>query len=418
MKDGDYVVWSTVPGETCAVEPCAIRVQEGRCVIPMANVSEIVGYLPAGSYVEVESLESKEVIPFSEPNRKLGNDKVKEADLRKIDLSGVPKEYREKYLKMFRKFTDVFDDNCANIGKCGVMKQRIVLKDKTKIVSQPPYRTPPHLQKVYDDFIDTYLAADVIRPSTSPFSSPLMLVKKPKADPTKPVVEQYRVVNDFRRLNQNTVKDSYPLQSIYQLIDEVAASKVASIIDLRSAFHIQELEESSKKYTSFAVPGRGLFEYNRSPQGLINSSSSFQRLLDHLMRPIPNVRVYIDDIVIFSNTHEHHLETLVKVLSVLSEHGFRASVNKMQIACGAVNYLGYEIKPGTSVKPGLLKTKAIKEWPVPDDISKVRQFLGLCSFFRRTIPRFAEKASALTKLTRKDSGYTKGDLPGGAVASF
>ena len=189
-----------------------------------------------------------------------------------------------------------------------------------------------------------------------------MLIKKAGANSSKPLLEQYRLVIDFRKLNSNIVKDSYPMQNIYSLIDEVAAAKIASVIDLCSAFFMQELEETSKKYTSFPVPGMGYFEYNRSPQGLINSPSSFQRLLDALMLDIPNVKVYIDDIVVFNDSWEDHLKTMERVLDRLSEHNFKCSVKKLQLACGTINYLGYEIKPGISIRPGVAKTDAINKW--------------------------------------------------------
>ena len=136
------------------------------------------------------------------------------------------------------------------------------------------------------------------------------------------------------------------MQNLYQLIDEVAAAKVASVIDLRSAFFMQELDERSRKYTSFPVPGRGLFEYCRSPQGLVNSPSTFQRLLDKLMEGIKNVRVYIDDIVIFNDSHEEHVRTLEKVMERLQKHGFKCSVKKVQIACGKIHYLDMKYRQG------------------------------------------------------------------------
>ena len=305
-----------------------------------------------------------------------------------------------------------------DIGKCTLVKQVIKLKDPTKVACTPPYRIPEALRPVVDQFVDNLLEAGIIRSSNSPFSSPLMLVKKAGADPSKPIMEQYRVVNDFRKLNSNTIRDSYPMQNIYQLIDQVAAAKVATVIDLRSAFFLQELAEDSRKYTSFPVPGRGLFEYCRSAQGLVNSPSTFQRLLDKLMEGLPNVRVYIDDIVVYNSSHTEHLESLRQVLGRLATHGFKCSVKKLQVACGSLHYLGYEIKPGKSIRPGEAKTKAIVGWPEPADITQIKQFLGLCSFFRRTIPNFAHTAAPLTRLTRKDSGYKAGPLPVEAKEAF
>ena len=335
-----------------------------------------------------------------------------------IDYSNIPPRYRENFKDLITKHRHLLNDDSTDIGKCSLVKQHIQLIDKDQLTCTPPHRIPPPLQPVVNTFVDQLLAAGVIQHSRSPFSSPLMLVKKATADKAKPIMEQYRVVNDFRKLNKNIVKDSYPMQNIYALIDDVSAAKIASVIDLRSAFFMQELAPDSRKYTAFSVPGKGHFEYTRSPQGLINSPSSFQRLLDKLLIEIPKVRVYIDDIVIFSDTWEEHLQTLKQVLDKLSAHNFKCSVKKFQLACGKINYLGYEITPGVSIRPGEAKTKAIRNWESPTDITQVKQFVGLCSFFRRVIPNFSEIAQPLTKLTRKDSGYTKGPLPANAQAAF
>ena len=208
------------------------------------------------------------------------------------------------------------------------------------------------------------------------------------------------------------------MQNIYQLIDDVASSKVATVIDLRSAFFMQELHEDSRACTSFPVPGRGLFEYCRSAQGLVNSPSAFQRLLDALMAGLPNVHVYIDDIVVFNESYDSHLITLREVLTRLKKHGFKCSTKKFQLASGSLNYLGYEISPGKYIRPGKAKCLAIENWKEPCDITQIRQFLGLCSFFRRAISHFSEHASPLTKLTRKDSGYKSGPLPADAKLAF
>ena len=106
------------------------------------------------------------------------------------------------------------------------------------------------------------------------------------------------------------------------------------------------------------------------------------------------------------------------MLERLAKHGFKCSVKKLQIACGSLHYLGYEIRPGHTVRPGEAKTQAIVRWPEPCDLTQIKQFLGLCSFFRRTIPNFAHTAAPLTRLTRKDSGYKLGPLPVEAREAF
>ena len=217
---------------------------------------------------------------------------------------------------------------------------------------------------------------------------------------------------------RNTVVDKYPMQRVFELLDEVGQGKVFSVIDLSQGFWNQQLDEASKHKTAFGVPGLGHFEYNRSAQGLCNSPSAFQRLLDYVTQGIPGVYVYIDDLVLVSKSHEEHVKQLKEVLARFKRHNIKCRLRKLQLATGEINYLGYNISVKTGIRPGLLKTEAIRSWQPPTDQKGVKSFLGLCSFFRRTIPHFASIASPLTKLTRRDCPWKSGELPTDAMAAF
>lgn len=337
---------------------------------------------------------------------------------KQVPLSHLSEDLRPQYLSLFAKFTDIFSLNPNDIGKCSALPQRITLKDPSSISCIPPYRTPPHLQPVVRDYVQNLLDAGIIQKSTSPFCSPLLLVRKANAKPSQPLVEQFRVVHDYRCLNRNTVRDSYPLHNLYDLIDKVASSKVWSVIDLSSGFWNQTLDPSSSPYTAFAVPGMGHYEYSRSAQGLCNSPAAFQRLLDFVVRGIPNCYVYIDDLVVASADHQDHLQTLANVFQRFRKYNLKCRPHKLQIATAEINYLGYNLSHDKGIRPGYAKTQAVANWKEPQSVKEIRQFLGLCSFFRRTIKDFASIASPLTKLTRKDAEWKSGPLPLEAKASF
>lgn len=338
--------------------------------------------------------------------------------LEKVPLSHLPLSLQNNYGSILSQFPDVFSLNPNDIGHCQTLPQHILLKDDKRITCIPPYRTSPHLQPVVEEYVNNLLEAKVIQKSTSPFCSPLLLVKKANSTPQQPLIEQFRVVHDYRSLNDNTVRDSYPLHNLYDLIDKVAAAKVWSVIDLSSGFWNQSLSADSRKYTAFAVPGLGHFQYTRSAQGLCNSPPAFQRLLDFIVRDIPGVYVYVDDLVICSQTHEDHLTALKEVLLRFRKYNLKCRPHKVQIATAEINYLGYNLSHANGIRPGEMKTKAIAAWPPPSNIKEVRQFLGLCSFFRRTIKDFSTTASPITKLTRKDSTWTQGELPPEAMIAF
>jgi len=335
-----------------------------------------------------------------------------------VDLSTLSENWKPKFRQLFKKFDEVLSKTAEDVGNCPVIPQQIKLTDERMVASTPPYRLPENLKPIVHDYVDRLLKADVIRKSTSPFSSPLMLVKKPHAKPDEPAIDQYRVVNDFRKLNKMTIKDSYPMRNIYELIDDVASAKYLTVLDLKNSFWAQQLTEDSKKYTAFPVPGRGQFEYNRSAQGLVNSSNTFQRMVDFIMQDMPYVRCYIDDIVIYSNTLEEHHKHIENVLARLQKYNLKISPRKIQVANGSITYLGYDITPGKAIQPGKIKCQKIAEWHAPRNVEEIRQFLGLCSFFRRTIENYASIAAPLNKLTRKDAKFDEGTLPEDALQAY
>ncbi len=335
-----------------------------------------------------------------------------------INLRGIPTQWRSRYLGILNKYRGtVITRNSVNIGCSTAVKQHITLTDPTMIVNTPPYRTPHHLVPVVHSYVRSLLDQKVIQHSTSPFNSPLMIVKKAGYDPEKPVGANFRIVHDYRKLNNITLKDSYPMQNLYALLDSVAAAPILSVIDLSQAFFQQALTEDSRPKTAFSVQGMGHYEYLRSAQGLTNSPAAFQRLLDYVTSGLDHVHCYIDDIILASGTYGDHAQQLDKLLARLKENNLKIRCEKIQIGTPTVTYLGYEIS-SSGIRPGTAKTLAIVKWPAPESVKEVRQFLGLTSFFRRTIPNFAEIANPLTRLTRKDSTWKGGKLSNEARQAF
>ena len=334
-----------------------------------------------------------------------------------LNMTDIPKTEEHLYVNLLNSYTDIFSIDPDDVGHCHELPQTIRLKDPDKVTCIPPYRTPYHLQSVVQDYVAKLLRSNIIENSKSPFSSPLMLVKKPKAKQDAPLVEQYRIVHDYRRLNDNTVKDSYPMHNLYDLLDKVSQAKIWSVIDLSSGFWNQSLDKNSRKFTAFGVPGMGHFQYTRSAQGLCNSPAAFQRLLDYVTKGIPGVSVYIDDIIIYSNTHEEHRKILSSLFDRLRKYNIKCRLHKIQLGAGKITYLGYDMNRNTGIQAGKLKIQALESWTMPRSVKEIRQFLGLASFFRRTIPNFAAIAHSLTSLTRKNA-WKEGELPPEAQEAF
>ena len=334
-----------------------------------------------------------------------------------ISLDHLPEIYRPRYKSLLYSFADVFSRHDQDVGHCKTLPHKVRLNDPNKVVSVNQYRLPYHLKEVAIDYVEKLLRSGVIRPSTSVFNSPLMLVKKPNADPTKPLGEQYRLVHNYIELNKLITPCSYPLRHLYELLDEVASGKVFSVLDLSQGFFQQTLIDPLET-TSFSIPGYGQFTYNRSPQGLNSSPAYFQRLLDFVVNGIKGCYVYIDDVVISAKDHEENLTILHQVYSRFRQHNLKIKPSKCHLGTGSISYLGYEITAGKGIQPGLAKTLTVKNFPEPRTIKDIRSFIGLTSFFRRAIRDYSLISGPLNRLVRKDSGYKSGILPAPARQAF
>jgi hypothetical protein len=289
---------------------------DDRLHLVLSNISDSEVHVPKGTCLATGLRASRyqqlpiEAAVVSQDSRKLPNEKTED-----VDLSKIPIQWRAKYLALIRRFSDIFSTHPDDIGHCTAIKQQIKLKDPNKVSCVPPYRLPVHLRHVAEEKIEKLLRAGVIRKSTSPFCSPLLLVRKPGAAKDATLASSWRAVNDYRMLNSNTVRDAYPMHHVHDLLDRISQNKIWSVIDMTSGFFNQALDEASRPLTAFAVPGIGHYEYNRSAQGLTNSPAAFQRLLDYVTRGLKDTYVYVDDLIVASPTHEEHLEALADVFT-------------------------------------------------------------------------------------------------------
>ena len=302
----------------------------------------------------------------------------------RIPLDKVPTRYQHQYRNLLRSYADVFSTNDLDIGHCRSLPHYVRLKDPHRLTAINQYRLPFHLKEVAMDYVKKLLAAGVVRKSTSVFNSPLMLVKKPHADPSKPLAEQYRLVHNYVDLNKNISPCSYPLRHLYELLDEVAAGTVYSVLDLSQGFFQQHLVDPQEA-TSFSIPGMGQFTYCRSPQGLNSSPAYFQRLLDHVLQNIARVYVYIDDVVVSVHSHEDNLKKLAEVFGRFRQHNLKVKPSKCTIGAAKITYLGYDICTSTGISPGKAKTEVIRNWPEPRSIKDVRAFI--CLLYTSPSPR-------------------------------
>ena len=204
---------------------------------------------------------------------------------------------------------------------------------------------------------------------------------------------------DFRKLNQRTIKDEYPIPRIDDTLLSLAGSKYFTTLDLKSGYWQVELREWDKAKTAFCVGWLGFFECNRMPFGLCNAPATFQRLMERCMGDL-NLRdclIYLDDIIIFSSTFEEHLQRLQAVFENLEKHNLKLKPSKCKFFKERVVYLGHLVSAeGIHVDP--TKTEAVINWPVPKCTKDARKFLGFSGYYRRFVEGYATIARPLNDL--------------------
>ena len=246
----------------------------------------------------------------------------------------------------------------------------------------------PDKEKAVRSEINALLTAEIIRPSKSPWSSALHLVKKTDGS--------WKPCGDYRALNLITVPDRYPLPHIHTIMQRLHGSKIYSKIDLRKAYHQIPVAEDDIPKTAITTT-MGLFEYTRMPFGLKNAAQTFRRFMDQIFLDVPWIIVYLDDILVFSSDQDEHAKHLDEVFSRLSQHDLKVSIEKCQVLKQEVNFLGYTISKD-GICPQQDRITAIINFAKPTDYKSLRRFVGMANYYRRFIPQFAEIVSPLHEL--------------------
>jgi len=300
--------------------------------------------------------------------------------------------------KLIEEYNDLFQLPDDALGYTNAMQHKINTTDPRPVHTKQ-YRYPPIHKEEINKQTKSLLDNGIICPSDSPYNSPLWIVpKKPDSRGNK----RWRMVIDYRALNEKTIGDAYPLPNITEILDQLGSAKYFSVFDLASGFHQIPMHESDAPKTAFSTP-YGHYHFKRMPFGLKNAPATFQRLMDQVLSGLQGTElfVYLDDIVLYASSLREHEIKFNKLAERLRKANLRLQPDKCEFLRKEVNYLGHVIGED-GVRPDPKKIEAIENFPRPQNPKAIKQFLGLAGYYRRFLPDFSKTARPLTNLLKKD----------------
>ena len=303
-------------------------------------------------------------------------------------------EQAEKAHSLLWEYHNIFSLEKHDMGHTNTTKHKIVLKDP----DTPPFKEcfhripPPQLDEVREH-LKLMLDAGVVRLSNSPWCNAVVLVRK------KDGLLHFCI--DFRRLNALTIKDSHPLPRICETLESLARAAHYSTFDLNSGFW---QDEESKQYTAFTLGSMGLYECESMPFGLCNTPPTFQRLMQNCLGELnlTYCLIYLDDVIVFSETPEEHLQRMHVVFDHLQEHSLKLKPSKCDVFKSEINYLAHHVSQ-KGVHPSKKNLESIAQCLPPDTYTKVKSFVGLVGHYQHFIKGFSKIAAPLYDLTSRDN---------------
>ena len=308
----------------------------------------------------------------------------------------APHEWKKSFSAKLQSYKDVFICNDLDLGYTNEVLHDVLLEPGPYV----PERCRPIPPADYEDcknHIKELLDANIISPVSSPYSSPIVLVRKKSG--------ALRLCIDYRRINLKTVKCNYPLPKIEDLFTTLSGARVFSQMDLAKAYYQVGMTERAKKISAFVTPF-GTFQFERMPMGMKNSPQTFSRLMGKVFADMDLVDliVFLDDILVHGQTYEQLEERTLAALDRLRRFNLKLDPEKCIFGTTEVRHLGHVISEA-GIKPDPAKTSALKDWPIPKTIKEVKGIVGFLSYWRRFLPHFAQRIKPLNDLTL---GYVPG----------
>ena len=318
--------------------------------------------------------------PIKLPNSQILND----LDTK---LSHLPLVQRKELAEVITQYREVFPDVPS---KTNLIEHDVDVGDSAPI-KQHPYRVSPMKKELLDKEVQYMLENDIIEESQSNWSSPCILV--PKHD------GGFRFCTDFRKVNDKTKSDSFPIPRIADCIDQIGNAKFVSTFDMLKGYWQVPLTQRAREISAFVTPS-GLCQYKVMPFGMKNAPATFQRMVNKLVRDIDGCEGYIDDVVIFSDNWSDHIRQIKCFFQIMREAKLTINLMKSEFGKATVKYLGHIVGQG-QVRPLDAKIQTIVKYPIPTSRKELARFLGMAGYYRNFCLNFSEIAAPLTNLLIK-----------------
>ena len=321
----------------------------------------------------------------------------------KLQQNSLTTDEFHKLVNLLFKNLDLFATGMQDLVGTDVETMHIDTGD-ARPVRKRAYRQSPEMQRVMQKQIDEMLAAKIIEPSESPWSSPCLLVKKSGTN-------EYRFVNDLRAVNQLTKPMFWPLPTLEEIFDTVADRnpKLFTNIDMKHAYFQVLLDKESRPKTAFTVGGRQ-YQYTRMVMGLNNSAQTWQRLLTRVLSDMlfKCAIVYLDDVCVMSRDFPEHYKHLQMLFKKFRDANLRTNGKKCNFAKDEIKFIGHILsKDGVRIDSS--KTEVIASWPRPKSAKQIRSFLGMTNFYKRYVDRYSQRSAPLRNLLAKDVPFEWGE---------
>ena len=398
----------------CAALPAVCAPLDGCCRIAVVNPSprpiEVLSGFPIAS--------AKVVIPSQRDSRvaALTPRLPRDAKLRKIvselKIDSLPDSapHKSQLLALASRYLDVFAESDSDVGVTDLAFHEIDTGE-VRPLRQPVRRIPyGEMRAAVEHEVEKLVNADIARASTSPWASPVVMVRKKDGG--------WRMCVDYRRLNSVTKFDSFPLPRLDEALDAFAGATVFSSLDLAMAYHQVPVKSSDVEKTAF-VTHVGLYEMSKMPFGLCNAPSTYQRLMAGVLRGLIGriCLAYLDDVIVFSKKRSNHIADLSAVLDRIRAAGLKLKPSKCSLFREQVLYLGHVISTA-GVSPDPEKLRVLREWPAPSKVREMQSFLGFINFYAEYLADATQLTAQLYDLTTGHKGDDPIKLSPQNVAAF